>query len=1229
MKNHFNKITFLIVLSFLLEACATYEAQYADIYKTKFSKTEKSDIIYSLYLIGDAGNADLNETTPALKHLEKKLEKASKQSAVLFLGDNIYPVGMPSKKEPVKRKLAEHRIKVQTDILQKFKGKKMFIPGNHDWYNNGLEGLERQQKFIEKELDSKDVFFPQGGCPLEKIELTDDIVVIAIDSQWYLENWDGHPTINDNCSYIKSRRKFFEEFKGMLNKNGEKTVIIAVHHPVFTNGPHGGKFSAKSHLFPVNNKIPLPGLGTFVNLLRKTSGLSPQDLQNAHYDEFANRVVTLTQPYKKVFFVSGHEHNLQYLKKKNKIQIISGAGSKKSATKLGNDTGFTYGKEGYAKLNFYKNGATEVEFFATGEVNEKLVFSTEVLPAKKIEKIIEYPKEVRKSIQTEIYSKDDTDKSSVYKFFWGNHYRKYFSKPIEAPIVLLDTLFGGLVPVKKGGGNQSNSIRLEDKDGKQYVMRALKKSATRFLQSVAFQEDHVTEKFDDTYTEDLLLDFYTSAHPYTPFVVDDLSKPLGIYHTNPKLYYIPKQKNLGKYNKEFGDALYMIEERAASGHGDLKSFGFANKVISTDDLLKNLRKSKDYKVDETAYIRARLFDLLIGDWDRHADQWRWAEFKNKKERTYRPIPRDRDQAFSNYDGLLLTTLTRLIPSIRLMQTYTKEIRSIKWFNDEPYPLDLAFLQKNDPKVWIEQAKFIQENLTESQIDKAFKDVPVEVNDITIEKIKETLRYRKTDLVNTAKKYSERLQKFVIQKGTDKDDWFEIEHLKNKKTRISFYNIKNGKKGKLIRQNIYDASITEEIWIYGLDDEDHFEISGNKKGHSLIRMVGGQNKDTYIVKDKPNVKIHDFKSKKNKIKAKSKYQHLTDRYDDNIYDYRKIKKNVNQLMPAIGANPDDGLRYGLLNTFTHYGFERNPFSYKHTIGAVFYNATKGYELIYNGEFATSRTNWNIGIDGVFTSPNYSINYFGEGNESVNKDDTLGDDYNRIKLSTFGFTPSFIWKGHSGATFKIGLPFTSIEIEKTVGRITSTWDFEREYYGGIQSKFEFSNYDNISLPTLGFAFDLTSGWRTNLSKKKDNSFLNSSMTFVHKLNNSGKITLSTKLNGHFIFQNSYEIYQAASIGGQNGLRGFRNQRFTGKQSFYQNTDIRFTLKEKNTSLAPISYGFTLGHDYGRVWLENDTSNTWHNSYGGSLWLNAVGMFTGNLAFFNSDDGMRISFGVGFGF
>ena len=319
-----------------------------------------------------------------------------------------------------------------------------------------------------------------------------------------------------------------------------------------------------------------------------------------------------------------------------------------------------------------------------------------------------------------VYSKEETTKGGAYRMFWGKRYRDEFSTKVKAPTVRLDTLFGGLTPVRKGGGHQSKSLRLKDDKGREYVMRALRKNAIQYLQAVAFKDQYIEGQFDDSYTQGLLLDVFTGSHPYAPFTIGTLSDAVGVYHTNPVLYYVPKQSALGQFNSEFGNELYMIEERAASGHGDKASFGFSDELISTDDLLKELKEDEDHVLDEAAYIRARLFDMLIGDWDRHEDQWRWAEFKEKGKKVYRPVPRDRDQAFSIMaDGALLGFATTIVPSLRLMQSYEEDLKSPKWFNLEPYPLDMTLINQSDKTVWDAQVKHIVENLTDAIIDEAF------------------------------------------------------------------------------------------------------------------------------------------------------------------------------------------------------------------------------------------------------------------------------------------------------------------------------------------------------------------------------------------------------------------------------------------------------------------------------------------------------------------------------
>ncbi len=583
------KYYFSLLLLFLSVSCATHKSKYAVLENTHDVPTSKT-VSHTLYLIGDAGLSPKDGMNPALKLFKKRLDQADKNSTAIYLGDNIYPAGMPDKKDANgEYPMAKNNLDAQLNTLEDFKGKPIFIPGNHDWYSEGLKGLARQQKYIEKKLDSKKVFFPQDGCPIQKIDVSNDVVVIAIDSEWYLVNWDKHPTMNDECE-IKDREKFFEELEGLIKKNADKTTIMALHHPMFSYGPHGGQFSMKRQLYPSGDKLPLPVIGSVVNFLRKTTGASPEDLQNKRYQELRNRIVTLAQNSEKVIFTSGHEHTLQYIVEENTPQIISGAGAKEGATRLLNGSKFSTGQMGYATLEVYTDGSSRVRFYGVAaDSTEEFLYTSEVLAPKRGNNQKVYDNVFPAEVKASIYTDDEIDKSWFFKSIWGERYRDVYATKVAAPTVDLDTLFGGLEVVRKGGGHQSKSLRLVNKEGKEYVMRALRKSAEIYLQSMAFKEQYVVGQFEDTFTESLLEDFYTGSHPYAPFTIAELSDAVGIYHTNPKLYYIPKQKAIKDFDDEFGDELYMVEERTDSGHGNLKSFGYSNTLESTDDILRRLR----------------------------------------------------------------------------------------------------------------------------------------------------------------------------------------------------------------------------------------------------------------------------------------------------------------------------------------------------------------------------------------------------------------------------------------------------------------------------------------------------------------------------------------------------------------------------------------------------------------------------------------------------------------
>ncbi|MFT7442616.1 MAG: hypothetical protein ACI9Q3_000990, partial [Maribacter sp.] len=984
---------------------------------------------------------------------------------------------------------------------------------------------------------------------------------------------------------------------------------------------------------------PLSILGSLKNLIRQTSGLSNTDIQNKKYNALKKRIVTLAQENDKTIFVSGHDHNLQYIIQDNIPQIISGSGSKTTATKLSGGAKFTYGAQGFAKLDVYKDGSSTVSFHTVKD--DKIVYQSHVLSEDDKKNFTTFPLQYITEKKASIYTQEEITKSKLYRYLWGERYRKYFGTKVNAPTVDLDTLFGGLKPVRKGGGHQSKSLRLRDKKGREYVMRALRKNAVQYLQAVAFKDQYIEGQFDDTAAENLLSDMFTGSHPYAPFTIGKLSDAIGVYHTNPVLYYVPKQPSLGQFNDNFGNELYMIEERTDSDHGDKASFGFSDTLISTDELLLNLNKNENHILDEEAYIKARLFDMLIGDWDRHEDQWRWAIFKEKSQTIYRPVPRDRDQAFSIFgDGTLLNIATKIVPALRLMQSYQEELKSPKWFNLEPYPLDMVLISMADKTTWDKQVLFIIENITDAVIDDAFTEFPIEVKDETILEIKKKLQGRIRNLQKISDAYFYHLNKFQIIRGTQKDDWFEIERLQNGQTKITGYRIKNGDKDDIFHQRIYNESETKEIWIYGLDDEDVFVVEGDGKRFMKIRIIGGQNNDTYKIKNGKKIIIYDYKTKNNIFKTNNVRIKLTDDYQTNVYDYKKLKNNQNILTPTIGYNPDDGVKIGFSNTYTAYGFVRNPFTTQHSISGSYYFATNGFELDYSSEIANVFGSWNLGINSTFTSPNFAMNYFGFGNNSINlqADDLEEEDYNRVKISKFIAGTFIKWKSDLDAEIKLAINYQTFKVDKTFGRFVSdefranNAIFDTQRFINTEASYHFENTDNSAFSTMGMKTELIAGYTSSLNNNGDFGYLIPSISFQHKLIPSGQLVFATKLKSHYTFGNSYQFYQAASIGGNDGLRGFRNQRFTDKNSFYHSSDIRLNLRNFKTSLIPLNVGVFGGFDYGTVWGQQNSTfknSEFNTSIGGGVFFNAANMISGNISTFNSYEGLRVAFTFGFTF
>ena len=379
----YNKYIFLILTVITISSCATSalklgdgEEGWASVYP------QDSEIMHSIYLVGDAGGSAIGESTIPLIELQKHLkvdDRDDEATDVVFLGDNIYPVGMP----PVgheNRADAEHKLNVQLESVRGFKGNITFVPGNHDWYAFGREGLKRQEVYIEEYLsqfneDFTDYFRPSNGCgDVDVMTISDKIALISIDSHWFLTDKPEDYDFSD-CE-IQTRRQFIDAFADTLARLKDYDIMLTMHHPFYTTGKHGGWFEFYSYIMPLTEykrqiRIPLPLTGYIVNTMR--ARISEQDTKSAPYTNYRRYLIPEIEKHGNTIVAAGHEHTLQYHKINDVHYIVSGSGSKRGPLVKEDYTKFAYGNYGYALVDYYQNGEIWMSFYANDELDENFI----------------------------------------------------------------------------------------------------------------------------------------------------------------------------------------------------------------------------------------------------------------------------------------------------------------------------------------------------------------------------------------------------------------------------------------------------------------------------------------------------------------------------------------------------------------------------------------------------------------------------------------------------------------------------------------------------------------------------------------------------------------------------------------------------------------------------------------------------------------------------------------
>ncbi|MEO5782994.1 MAG: hypothetical protein ABIQ07_06975, partial [Ginsengibacter sp.] len=662
-------------------------------------------------------------------------------------------------------------------------------------------------------------------------------------------------------------------------------------------------------------------------------------------------------------------------------------------------------------------------------------------------------------------------RSSFYQWLWGKNNRKEWITPVTVPVLKLDTAYGGMKSYEEGGSHQSKSLHVKFSGDKEYALRSVNKSLAPVIPDI----------LKHTFIQHIADDEISTSHPYGALAVPLMAEAIKIPHTYPEYFYLPQQPALDTLNKKYGEQLFLLEQRPKGDWSSVPNLGGFDKFIGSDKLLEDLYDDNDNQVDGVAFAKARLFDMLIGDWDRHWDQWKWGKTEEGNRNIYIPIPTDRDQVFFKYDGILLKTIISAA-GMKYLQSFDYKIKDVTTLSSEKRMLDRFLTNDVTLEQWQTQARSIQEALTDNVIEASVKQMPPEIFAISGNEIIAKLKSRRGHLVDDATKYYYFLAEDVEVVGSKKNELFEINRLNDNETSINLYKInKDGEtKDKPFYTRTFKTGETKEVRLYGLSGNDIYKVTGKVNNGIRIRIIGGDEKDSVI--NESNVKLHVYDDANNYFVGSKVKRHLDDS-TDHTFNYDTYKPDKKGIKPIAGYSNEDPFFVGIGYSGTHFKWRKYPYVYKQDVGVKYSISQKALSVFYQGLFPGAIGKWDLLLNADYDAIRW-INFYGLGNES--KYTTKEVKFNRTQTKEYSGQLG-LQRKFGKSTFSISGFYQSVRIISDTGRYiiknvapAQPDIFKTNNYAGGELVYKYFHFNDSIVPTAGFSFIARAAHYQNLTQ-----------------------------------------------------------------------------------------------------------------------------------------------------
>lgn len=1085
------------------------------------------------------------------------------------------------------------------------------VPGEKEWgagKKTSFSAISILDKAIKDVKEKGRILQPGKGCgEPEVIEISNKTILVLLDSQWAIETEARNGLEFPGCEFsgVLDLRM---AMKDIIQSYAGYHIIFAAHHPVYANGPVAGNYPLSAHLLPV------PVVGTLITGVRSLVS-SNQHFGHPAYEAYRNAITSALDRCKSCIYISGHEKSLQAYQKEGKHFIVAGSGSEVEHARKGEDALFSYMSKGFARVDELNSGELLVSLYAVKNNGTQKVWSVH------IPEVIEEKDERVSNADTDADSilMQASDRYENKKFLRGEFYRKAWSTPIQMPVLKIEEVHGGLKPVQLGGGNQTRSLRLENVAGEQYVLRSIDKKVTTVLPAA----------LRGTFAENIVQDGIAASHPYGALVVPRLAHAAGVYYTNPAIVYVPYQSALGIYNDDIGNGVYLFEERPGGTTERFDNFGNTQETYNTFDVMDIIEESPHHIIDQKATLKARLFDVWLGDWDRHDDQWRWASFEENGITVYRPIPRDRDQVFFKNDGALdyLASRPYFNPPLRKFDEEIDYLPGLIWAGKY---FDRTFLNALTEEDFIAAAQDLQSVLTNNVIDEAFLDWPPEIDAIDGSEIRRALRQRRDDLVSYAKEFHRHISKEVNVPATADQDIIHIRAIDDKKIHITVDRMSKGETFRFYQRTI-DEDVTRELRVYGLSKKDSIYLEGEMAPSVRIRIVGGSGED-YVINHsamKPIVYDDDdgLLASGRKMRLLLNNKPFNNAYDRTDW---KLNKLLHFPLPAFYTDEGLGITYNLWAT--RYGFRKDPYASNHIARLSYFFNTSAFIGKYQGVWPETFGDLDFGLDLFFTGPTFTQYYYGLGNTYVDFGES--PNYHIVKGSRINLKPvigksigfgSRIYAGPEYQYFNLQDQHDEPRFVYTEASNLSPDDFGEKHYIGITAGYNYERFDNSSFPSRGGSVGISiSGKGAVKGDTRNHSLFSAAGSLYIPFSAQATVVLATHVQADKIV-GEYAFFHALTLGGPDKLRGYKTDRFAGDGRIVHASDLRIRLF-RSRGIIPMTFGVYGSFDYGRIWLEGNenTDDTWHSAWGGGVYIVPLGLTGFRLGYMAGGNDMQWNIG-----